>query len=82
MLELIGDDIEVEVRFSRGKVRPFRFLWRGQPHAVREVTYQWQDRAGRALLTYFSVTDGVNLFEICFNSETLRWKLTKVCMDG
>jgi len=82
MLELIGDDIEVEVGFSRGKARPYRFLWKNRPYAIREITYQWRDREGRALLTYFSVTDGVNLFELCFNSETLLWKLTKVFMDG
>lgn len=60
------------------KMRPVRFKWAGQLHDISDVTYIWTTVEGAEKLYHFSVTDGSTLYEICFNSSTLRWHLRGV----
>ncbi len=60
------------------KMRPVRFNWAGRLHDIREVTYSWTTHEGTDMLYHFSVTDGGALYELCFNSSSLRWHLRGV----
>ena len=60
------------------KAAPVWFMWKGTKYSIEEITYYWQDRKGREPLHYFSVTDGDNLFKLCFNGFTLNWHLLEV----
>lgn len=72
----IGDPIRVGVVFGgRPPVRPVWFLWNGREVRVREVTYTWQTRAGRAVVRHFAVTDGANAYELRYNVEDMQWTL-------
>ncbi len=39
------------------------FQSRNKKITVREITYSWKRRNGDNMFTYFSVTDGANLYE-------------------
>ncbi len=75
----IDENIRVGVAFERGKAMPVWFLWRGRYYKVKYVNYSWTTDLGAARLHYFSVTDGANMYELCFNSTSLEWTLSKVC---
>ncbi len=76
----IDEPVTVGVVFdpARGGVRPVWLVWQGRKRVLREVTLRWQGKEGRATLAYFSVTDGMQLYELCLNTEQLAWRLTKV----
>ncbi len=72
------DPIEVGVIFKKGKLIPQWFIWHDRRCAITEITYQWQDQRGGELLHFFSVSDGVNIYQIYLNNKYLHWRLTKV----
>lgn len=79
MFTQIEEKIKVGAIFGDGqKIKPVWFVWSGRKHQVKEVTYTWRDRQGRASLYYFSVTDGQALYELSFNDQTLVWTLKKI----
>lgn len=80
--EEIYEPILVDAVFTNSKIKPRWFIWKGRKYSVQEVTYSWQDREGEASLVYFSVSDGTNIFEICFNQKTLNWHLARVHIEG
>ena len=71
----LNEPIEVCAVFSRGGIRPVWFSWNNRQVRVRETTFTWKTREGRAVVIHFSVTDGQGLYEICYNAETLGWRL-------
>jgi hypothetical protein len=79
MITSIDESIKVGAIFGNGrKIKPVWFLWNRRRYPIREVTYSWVSREGRATIYNFSVTDGSSLYEICYNAETLSWKLLAV----
>jgi hypothetical protein len=79
MLTHIDESIRVGAIFGSGKkIKPVWFIWNGKQYRIRKVTYSWMSREGRAVVYNFSVTDGNGLFEICYNAETLSWRLRAV----
>jgi hypothetical protein len=79
MMRNIREDVRVAVIFGPGSsIRPVWFDWRRRKYEVREVTYTWQERQGDATLLRFAVSDGVNLFELTFNSADRIWSLAAV----
>ena len=82
MIEEIHEPIQVGVVFDRNQIRPVWFVWRGRRHDVQRVTYIWNDRQGAARLFRFAVTDGANVFELCFNAGAARWDLERVQLEG
>ncbi|MCX5725699.1 MAG: hypothetical protein NT030_00710 [Candidatus Saganbacteria bacterium] len=74
----INENIQVGAIFRGSKIRPAWFVWEGRKYAVKDVTYSWYARDGDVIHSFFSVSDGVNLFEISFNLSTLNWKLVSV----
>ena len=78
MLTEINESIEVGVIFSKGGPRPVWFLWQGRKYSVQRLAYHWKEKVGEDTLHYFSVFDGMNTFELRYDSKLLRWKLGRV----
>ncbi len=73
----IDEPIKVGAVFAHGEIRPVWFLRHGRQVRIRETTFAWKTREGRARVLHFSVTDGQGLYEICYDTESLVWRLTK-----
>ncbi len=73
----IRDNIKVMAVFDRG-IRPVKFRWNDRVYPVEEITYTWKTRLGSAVIVHFSVTDGSSLFELSYNTSTMRWALEEV----
>jgi len=71
----LNTSIKVAAVFSGGEIRPVWFSRNGRQVRVRETAFTWKTREGRATILHFSVTDGQGLYEICYNMETLGWKI-------
>jgi hypothetical protein len=79
MITSINEPIRVGAIFGNGKkIKPVWFVWNKRRHPVKEITYSWKSKEGRATIYSFSVTDGNSLYEIAYNAETLSWKLRAV----
>jgi hypothetical protein len=72
----IQDHIQVVAVFDNG-VKPAKFKWNGRTYPVKEITYTWSDREGEVSLVHFSVTDGATLFELVYNTATMKWSLAR-----
>lgn len=58
------------------KIKPLWFWWRGRKYQVKKITYIWKTKKGKATLYHFAVIDeNDNLFELCYNSESLVWRV-------
>lgn len=77
----IDEQIRVVVAFDSRKVIPIWFRWRNRYYKVQAVNFTWTSDLGLAKLRHYSVTDGVNAYELCFNSESLEWTLGRVCAE-
>ena len=75
----IDESIRVGVAFDNRRAIPTWFLWRNRYYRVKSVNFNWCSSTGVAKLHYYAVTDGINTYELCFNSITLEWTLGKVC---
>ncbi|MCE5199419.1 MAG: DUF6504 family protein [Armatimonadota bacterium] len=75
----VDESIRVGVAFDSGKVMPMWFLWRDRYYRIKTVTYTWCTDQGASRLHHYSVTDGANMYELQFNTNTLEWVLGKVC---
>ena len=87
MITEIGEPIKVGAVFGADciggkKIKPVWFAWKGRQYRIKEVTYTWTNKEGMACVHYFSVTDGQNLYEISYNTETMVWKLIAIETEG
>jgi hypothetical protein len=82
MVVVIGEIIKVGAVFGGGKVLPKWFVWKGRKYEVEEITYTWKDKNGRETLHHFSVTDGSDLFELCYREREMSWYLASVEVEG
>jgi len=62
-------------RFPHDKLRPMMFIWRNQEYRVQDVTYVWRENQGQSEVYHFTVSDGVNVFELCYNAKNLEWTI-------
>lgn len=75
----VAEKIRVAAIFAPGSpVQPVWFEWRGQKHAVTDLSYFWKDYLGSATRLHFAVSDGSNLFELMFNTSDQNWILVGV----
>lgn len=81
MLAEINEPIEAGVVFQKESVRPVWFFWQGRKYSVEKITYRWKERQGETWLHFFSVFDGVQTFELIYDSKSLQWKLGRVSGD-
>jgi hypothetical protein len=91
----IGEPVKVQVIFeslpcirdTRGgmfphhKIKPRSFSWRNREHEIAEITYVWREAIGDALIYHFTVSEGGNIFELCFNNNTMEWILANVACE-
>ena len=83
MPERIKESIVVAAIFGRRpKVKPVWFVWQNQQHRIARITYTWMDKEGQAKLYHFAVSDGANLYELCYDSEQLTWRLVAQEIEG
>ncbi|TLD42354.1 MAG: hypothetical protein JETT_1288 [Candidatus Jettenia ecosi] len=84
MITEINEPIKVGAIFgdNKRKLKPVWFLWSNREYRIKEITYTWTERAGRAVLHHFTVTDSIHLFTISYNTETLVWTLHSIEMIG
>lgn len=80
MYEQINQRIAVVAIFgdTYQDVRPFKIKWNGREYLIKKVGYVHKYKEGRTLFHAFSATDGMNFFELLFNTEELSWLLGRV----
>ena len=75
MVVFLNEEIKVGAVFKNGNVFPKWFQSRSKKIIVEEITYSWKRKNGENNLIYFSVSDGVNLYELSFQPDSLLWNL-------
>ena len=79
MITEIGENIKVGVVFEEEKkITPKWFIWNGRKHTIERVTFTWKVQEGRNMLHHFAVTDGTNLYELCYDTAQLSWRLMNI----
>ncbi len=73
----VDEPISVGAVFADGAVKPVWFTRRGRQVRIREIALTWKTRQGSAPLLHFSVSDGMALYEICFNLLDFTWRLNR-----
>ncbi len=82
MTSEIDEPVDVIASFGRKGVQPRLFVWAKRRYAVSRVTASWTEPAGFFRRHHFTVlTDGANLYELCFNTRDLIWRLVRVHLD-
>ena len=76
--ELLDENIEVRALFKNGKIYPQEFSWHNKLYLITRITYHWQERAGAAVMHYFSTACGDDLYQISFNNSSLGWRMDKI----
>ncbi len=76
--EFLNETIEVLAWFKRANIYPKEFIWHGKAYEITKITYNWQERRGQELISYFSVNSGPDLYQLSFNNTTYSWKLDKI----
>ncbi|MFC1496179.1 hypothetical protein ACFL52_02060 [Candidatus Margulisiibacteriota bacterium] len=77
-MQSINQIIPAGIVFRGGRVFPRWFVWEGRKYNILEINYTWEDHEGIEKLFCFSVTDGVNSYELSFNIKRMIWKLEKL----
>jgi len=77
MAIVIDVPVKVSAVFSRGEVRPIWFAWNGRQVRIKETTFIWTTFEGSSTIHHFSVSDGMGLYELCFKSDSLHWRLAR-----
>lgn len=79
MMTEIGDTVKVGVVFDEsGKIIPKWFVWNGRRYDITRTTFVWKVQEGRSVIHHFAVTDGDNMYELCYNTAELSWRLMNV----
>jgi len=78
MVVFLNHAVRVGAVFKPGQVVPRWFLYRGRKIPVKEITYTWTERQGAAVFLHFSVSDGINLYELSFQPDRLVWNIEAV----
>jgi hypothetical protein len=82
MIDRINEPVTVGAVFGqKSLIRPIWFLWRKREYRIAKITYTWMDREGQAKRYHFAVTDGGNLFELCYHTEKLTWQLETITQE-
>ena len=76
--QAINEKIEVLAWFKNAKAYPRRFIWNHKGYKIKNIAYNWQERRGSELISYFSVDTGSDLYQISFNNTTYGWRIDKM----
>ena len=74
----------VEARFDEeGRVTPTTLRWRGREVRISDVGRRWAEPHGpHQLRHYLVMTPGQDTFELCLDTGTSQWKITRVWERG
>lgn len=78
----LDEKIEVLAYFKCGKIYPRSFIWNQQEYKIKQITYNWQERQGQVIISYFSVNTGLDLYQISFNNKSLGWRMNKIINEA
>lgn len=78
MTESIKESIKVGAVFSNNKIIPKWFIWGSKRFDIASINYTWKTREGRNVIYHFAVSDGVNVFELSYNSGDSVWELAAI----
>lgn len=70
--------IKVGAVFKGSNIIPKWFIWEGRKYNVQSINYTWNDRQGEEKIIMFSVSDGINSYELAYNSSRMSWRLNKI----
>ncbi len=81
--EQLDEPVKVRADFQGGVVSPVIFRRGERRIGVRSVNTRWQDVRGHHRLFYFSVTaDTGDVYQLCFDTGDLTWRLEYVMFEG
>jgi hypothetical protein len=64
------------------RMRPEWFVWKGKRYQVSRVNHVWKESQGRELLYFFSVSDAVNTYLLCYQAMNMEWKICGTYTEG
>jgi hypothetical protein len=81
--EPLDEPVKVRADFQGGTITPV-LVRRGEARlSIRTVNTRWHDARGRSRLCYFSVTaDSGDVYQLCFDTGDLTWRLAFVMFEG
>ena len=74
----LNENIQVLAFFKGAKIYPRLFIWNNKKYKIRKITYNWQERQGMEIISYFSVDAISGLYQISFNNASYSWRLDKL----
>ncbi len=81
--EKLDEAVKVRADFQGGTISPVLFRRGSERITVRCVNTRWQDSRARNRLCYFSVTgDTGDIYQLCFDTGDLTWRLEYVMFEG
>jgi|Deesub1362B_J571_1020462.scaffolds.fasta_scaffold03048_5 hypothetical protein len=81
--EDVNEPIEVITVFRHGRIRPLKFKWKNRVYSITRIHGGWVSDEGYSKHYHFSVsTGGPDCFELCFDTGSMTWELTRVFMEG
>lgn len=81
MVTDINEKVDVIAVFGSDStigLRPVRFKWKEQDITIMDITYSWTSVDGSSKIYHFSASDGNILYELAYNSDSLKWSLEKI----
>ena len=83
MISKVEEPIVVAAIFGRrSALEPVWFIWQGRRYSIHKITYIWTDKDGQAKRYHFSVTNGADLYELCYHTGRMSWELTAIETEG
>lgn len=81
--ERLDETVKVRADFAGGTILPVAFR-RGELQVrIKSINTRWQDARGQSRRCYFAVTaDSGDVYQLCFDTADLSWKLEYVMYDG
>jgi hypothetical protein len=70
--------IKVGAVFKSSKIIPKWFIWEDRKYNIKSIDYLWQDKQGSEKIVRFSVSDGINSYELAYYASKTIWKLEKI----
>ena len=74
----LNERIEVLAWFKNGRIHPRIFIWKNKTYKIKKINYNWQERHGKETISLFSISTGVDLYQISFSNTTYGWRLEKL----
>lgn len=67
--------MKVGVIFEGGKLKPVWFIHENRKYLIKTINFFWYKKNGISTIYYFSVSDGINNFELSFDDKKLLWQI-------